>query len=94
MHYRRSDAPKVTHGSYYVTQYHLLFSAYFFCIANNIDKGGGGGGGATVWEIIGKLITPQEGEVSSLILQLLVPFSKAQNQLVNISFQSLRFSYS
>ena len=36
-------------------------------------KGGGGGGrgrGAAVWEIIGKLITPQEGEVSALILQL------------------------
>ena len=34
----------------------------FFCLASNTDKEGGRG--AAVWEIIGKLITPQEGEVS------------------------------
>ena len=28
--------------------------------------------GAAVWKIIGKLITPQEGEVSPLTLQLVV----------------------
>ena len=46
----------------------------FSCLASNSDKRRGGGGGwvAAVWEIIGKLITPQEGEVSPPFLQLVV----------------------
>ena len=48
-------------------------STLFTIACSNIDGGGGGGWGrAALWEIIGKLITPREGEVSPLILQLVV----------------------
>ena len=43
-----------------------VFNIFFVLLATLIRKveGGGGGRGAAVWEIVGKLITPQEGELS------------------------------
>ena len=38
----------------------------FFCLASNTDKG------TAVWEITGKLKTPQEGELSPIFLQLVL----------------------
>ena len=43
-----------------------VFSNFFVLLATMIRKGGGGG--AAVWKITGKLMTPQEGEESPLIL--------------------------
>ena len=43
---------------------------------------GGGGGRAAVWEIIGKLIALQEGEVSPLFLQLAVALIYITTKLV------------
>ena len=48
----------------------------FFVLLETLIRGGGRG--AAVWEIIGKLITPQEGEVSPLFLQLVVAIGKRE----------------
>ena len=44
-----------------------------------------------MWEIIGKLITPQEGEVSPLFLQLVVVCSSGPYALVRLCQLSVIF---